>query len=112
MRPMLALLALPAAAQWTSMGVEQTGGTLTKTSGGTGYNNPAISTTSGVQELAATLVDSHPGHIRFCLTTASAETNTICPTGAMWGGLIGLGATGGAIYLAREYILYQVKVLI
>ena len=31
------------------------------------------------------------------------------PTGAMWEGLIGLGATGGAIYLAREYILYQVK---
>ncbi len=31
------------------------------------------------------------------------------PVGAMWGSLIGLGATGGAIYLAREYILYQVK---
>ncbi|WP_084418719.1 hypothetical protein [Henriciella litoralis] len=31
------------------------------------------------------------------------------PAGAMWGSLIGLGLTGGAIYLAREFILYQVK---
>lgn len=31
------------------------------------------------------------------------------PSGAVWGSLFGLGITGGAIYLAREYILYQVK---
>jgi len=30
-------------------------------------------------------------------------------TGALWGGLIGLGVTGGALYLAREYVLYLVK---
>ena len=30
-------------------------------------------------------------------------------TGAMWGALAGIGLTGGALYLAREYILYLVK---
>ena len=30
-------------------------------------------------------------------------------TGATWGGLVGFGLAGGALYLAREYLLYVVK---
>ena len=31
------------------------------------------------------------------------------PSGAGWGGMIALGIVGTALYLAREYLLYQVK---